>query len=262
MNGRNWAEQYHNRGFVIREKIVEVDFEIPSQPKPRDKYVVKGSPKANRPGTWDSTMVEVFRRTHPAIGFEKVCEYERYYSLLRTFEPFRQGEKEFALVSRDYTKTEVLDLATGNIIAAGGDGFCPVGFYVPDWWDVNDGSSIPGSNYWSAEKEWPRGDFGFVWGCIWGDDSSWKVQFLDLSKVQQGVLQCQERFGYLELATFGYDNPCFRSEPAPIQKSAPPPFIQVTKYGGDAQVTFAVEMTFGLDSGQSDWQRLKIGKFE
>lgn len=27
MNGRNWAEQYHDRGFVIREAVVDTDFE-------------------------------------------------------------------------------------------------------------------------------------------------------------------------------------------------------------------------------------------
>ena len=62
MHGRNWAEQYHNKGFVIREKVVTTDFEIPSRPKPRDKYFVTLSAKPNRPGTWDSTRVEVFRR--------------------------------------------------------------------------------------------------------------------------------------------------------------------------------------------------------
>jgi len=92
MNGRNWAEKYHNRGFVIRESLVDTAFEIPSRPKPREKYGVRGSRKANRPGTWDSTIVEVFRRTGPSGSLEKVCEYERYYSLLQTFEPFRQGE--------------------------------------------------------------------------------------------------------------------------------------------------------------------------
>src|SRR5438552_15640841 len=53
MNGRNWAEQYHNRGFVIRDAVVETDFAIPPQPKPRDKYAVQGSRKAIRPGTID-----------------------------------------------------------------------------------------------------------------------------------------------------------------------------------------------------------------
>jgi len=33
------------------------------------------------------------------------------------------------------------------------------------------------------EMEWPSdGAFGFIWGCVWGDDASWKVQYLDLSR--------------------------------------------------------------------------------
>jgi hypothetical protein len=40
MNGRNWAEQYHNRGLVIRETAVQTDVEIPPRPKPRDRYFV------------------------------------------------------------------------------------------------------------------------------------------------------------------------------------------------------------------------------
>ena len=62
----------------------------------------------------------------------------------------------------------MLDLASGKVIAEeaqggpSGTGFCPVGFYVPDWWDVNDGSKIPGSEFWDADDEWPVGDFGFV----------------------------------------------------------------------------------------------------
>ena len=41
--------------------------------------------------------------------------------------------------------------------------------------------------------------FGFVAGCIWGDDSSWKIQFLDLSKAAEGKITRDERFGYIEL---------------------------------------------------------------
>src|SRR5262249_35877693 len=75
MHERNWAEQYHNLGFVIREAVVETDFEIPTRPKPRDKYAVRGTPKKNRPGTWDSTIVEVFRRGESESGPEKICEF-------------------------------------------------------------------------------------------------------------------------------------------------------------------------------------------
>jgi hypothetical protein len=72
----------------------------------------------------------------------------------------------------------------------------------------------------------------------------------------------EERFGYLELATFGFENPCFRPD-APIQNSAPPPFIKVSRYKGVTQVRFAVEMILDLESGRSqEWQRLKIANFE
>lgn len=60
--------------------------------------------------------------------------------------------------------------------------------------------------------------FGFVAGCIWGDDSSWKIQYMDLSEVENGIVKREERFGYIELPEdqtlkdaidmydFGYDD--------------------------------------------------------
>jgi hypothetical protein len=266
-NGQNWARQYHNNGFVIRESVVETDFEIPSLPKPRDQYVVKTTPKPVRPETWDVTNIEVFRRD--ASGeLDRICAYSRNYAMLQTFEPFRQGSREFALISRDYTRTAVLDLKTGQVIAEEpgdphGAGFCPVGFYVPDWWDVNAGSVIPGSKYWSVDREWPAGDFGFVWGCIWGDDSSWKVQYLDLSRVQQGILDRQERFGYVELAASGFKNPCLITDGNVTGRSKSPDFIRLYRENGIISVTFSVEMKFDLATGKSeDWQRSKVNHLE
>ena len=174
---------------------------------------------------------------------------------------------EFALISRDYTRTAVLDLGSGRVVAEENDwaaeGFCPVGFFVPDWWDVNDGSIIPGSEYWDADREWPNGDFGFVWGCHWGDDGSWKVQYLDLSRVQQGIVRREERFGYVELATFGFNNPCLSLEAgAPREKRSAALYRRV-EAGRCARVTFAVEMQFGLESGRpEEWQRLKTANLE
>jgi hypothetical protein len=40
---------------------------------------------------------------------------------------------------------------------------------------------------------------GFVAGCVWGDDSSWKIQYLDLSRADEGIIKREERFGYIEL---------------------------------------------------------------
>jgi catechol 2,3-dioxygenase-like lactoylglutathione lyase family enzyme len=62
MNGRNWMEQYHNRGFVIREAVVQTDFEIPPRPKSRDRYFVRDTRKDHQPGPIASTIVEIFRR--------------------------------------------------------------------------------------------------------------------------------------------------------------------------------------------------------
>jgi hypothetical protein len=251
MDGGNWAAQYHNRGFVIREHAVSTDFEVPGLPKPRDKYAVKVSARPNRPGTWDSTVVEVLRRN--GATHERVGEYVRNYSMLSTFEPFRQGGRELALISREYTKTAVLDLASGDVIAeetesTPGGGFCPVGFYVPDWWDLHDASIIPGSEYWNSDNEWPLGEFGFVWGCYWGDDSSWKVQYLDLRRVQEGIISRDDRFGYVELATSRQLSPCVSGLPGD-SPSPWPDFIDVERHDGVTSVRFAVELRFDLASG-------------
>ncbi len=84
------------------------------------------------------------------LEYKQVAEYERNYAMLRTFEPFRQGDRDFALVSPQYTVTAVLDLASGEIIASEETSarvFCPVWYYVPDWWDVHDGRVLPGSTH-------------------------------------------------------------------------------------------------------------------
>jgi hypothetical protein len=38
-----------------------------------------------------------------------------------------------------------------------------------------------------------------VAGCVWGDDTSWKVQYLDLSRARQGIVTRDDRLGYIEL---------------------------------------------------------------
>lgn len=42
-------------------------------------------------------------------------------------------------------------------------------------------------------------EFGFLCGCIWGDDSSWKLRYIDFSELENKVLKITERFGYFEL---------------------------------------------------------------
>lgn len=225
-------------GKIDRWWVEEIDttglFEIPSRPTPRERYAFRADSYQPAKG-WQACHVEILDQG-VVVG-----SYDRNYAMLDTFEPFRQADRHFALVAPDYTATSVLDLQTGQIIAselAGPDGFCPVGFYVPDWWDTHDGSILPGSMHWSDEYEWPsRGDFGFVWGCYWGDDSSWKVQYLDLSEVRQGKIRREERFGYLRLAT----------RPGAAGRD----FIRVTSWKGQKKVEFAVLRTFDLATGEA-----------
>ncbi len=235
--GKNevWAKKHHSRWW-IKEIDTTGLFKIPSKPTPRECFAAEAVSVESFSGTWDSLRVEITDANASIVG-----QYTRNYpSLMRTFEPFRQGERLFALISQDYTCTAVIDLLTGDIIASeepSGGGFCPVGFYVPDWWDLNDDSKLPGSNRWSADDEMPKGDFGFVWGCVWGDDSSWKVQYLDLSLVQQGDIKRDDRFGYVKLAA--------RSDCAARE------FIDCQFYDGKASVRFDVEQEFDLSTGNS-----------
>lgn len=234
--GKNesWARKYHGKWWIEEADTTGL-FQIPPRPTPRERFTVDVTKVESPAGTWNTLQVEVKDDDNATIA-----TYDRNYSTIyRTFEPFRQGDRMFALISADYTCTSVLDLQTGEVIASEEPhamGFCPVGFYVPDWWDIHDGSTLPGSHYWSADDEQPRGNFGFVWGCVWGDDSSWKVQYLDLTSVQAGQIARDERFGYIQLATH--------------PKLDASEFIRCSFYQGECTVTFAVEQAFKLETGK------------
>ncbi len=42
-------------------------------------------------------------------------------------------------------------------------------------------------------------NFGFLCGCVWGDDTSWKLRYIDLSRIPEKVLSITDKFGYWEL---------------------------------------------------------------
>lgn len=87
--------------------------------------------------------------------------------------------------------------------------FCPAEFHVPDICDVLSARDIEElkqtqlkeeiAEYWN---EWidnflNRRTFGFEAGCVWGDDWSYKVQAIDLTKILEGKVSDDDRFGYL-----------------------------------------------------------------
>lgn len=233
--GKNleWARKYHERWW-----IEEIDttgcFVFPPKPVPRDIYSVHTNPVECSNGG-RLLDVEILDMAQRVIG-----TYQRNHGgFYQTFEPFRQGNRMFALIAPDYTATSVMDLQTGKIIASetpDSNGFCPAGFYVPDWWDVHDDSILPGSHGWKDQYEQPTGRFGFVWGCIWGDDSCWKVQYLDLSSIESGKLKREDRFGYLEL-----DN-----DPEAHTKT----LISLDMSGKIPNVEFRTRSTFELNTGK------------
>jgi hypothetical protein len=166
-----------------------------------------------------------------------VATYRRNFPGTPPFEPFRQGDRHYALISPEQTRTAAVDLHTGQVVAweeQANHAFYPVGFYVPDWLDVHDGTILPGDKYWDEGHRWPDGTVGFVWGCVWGDDNDWKVQALDLSGVPGGVIKRDDRFGYLRLADIGTD---------------PREFIQVApgRNGSAPTVRFAVPRRYTIN---------------
>lgn len=149
---------------------------------------------------------------------------------------------DYALISDDYTRLAVLDLETGKIVAVepypvadkelaeiSNDGivegqelpqlgFCPAEFYVPNWWEnYNEsffsrnlsGTLFPKSGREAAliktfqEMAMYEGQWGVYSGCVWGDDNSLKIRFVDLSRVKEGIVTTDDRFGYFQLPSQG-----------------------------------------------------------
>lgn len=98
-NQRYWIEEIDTTGL----------FEIPSRPTPREQFAARAA-RTSVEGTWTTVHVEVLD------GNRVVASYDRNYSMLDTFEPFRQGERRLALVAPDNTATSVMDLATNEIL--------------------------------------------------------------------------------------------------------------------------------------------------
>lgn len=262
--GRFWAAQ-KNTGvsYEVRPWASTTDFVPPAGPRPRDLYYAAAEKVPSKPGCWDVLNVTVYRRKAPLApsmpADEVVAKYGRNYSsMYSTFEPFRQNGKHYALISKHYTATSVLDLETGLVVASEEPhnfGFCPVGFYVPDYEDVHgvrkegDESQPPGGPSWSINDEKPDGTLGFVWGCVWGDDNGWKVQCLDLSRVAEGIITRDDRFGYVEVDTYNkLQSPALVPE-NPTKDYDGPGFIRLCDWDRD-RVALSVPVDFNLKTGQ------------
>lgn len=189
-----------------------------------------------KPGCWNYTKIGVFegdkqvgeyQRNYPSYGEATFCPF------------IGADGKWYALYSKHYTATRLMSLPNCEDIGGEepvGHGFCPTGFhvarYTPYIWKATPEDKL--HNYPEANHHWLKVDrherdyedcpeweselkaeetdsakysgkieydlrLGFVMGCIWGDDSSWKLERLDLTEAHKGILKREASFGYLEL---------------------------------------------------------------
>jgi len=182
-------------------------YEIP-EPDEREKIPYKARVAesiANAPGTWNYTKVEILDSEDKVIG-----SYERNYPshAENTFAPFTlDGENWYALYSKNYTAVRIMELPSCKDIGGqenDGFGFCPTELFVP----IISVSTYKGTfRIDRLNEDWPKFDShinkfhtkAFVLGCIWGDDTSWKLRTIDLNKAIKGEVVSEEQFGYLEI---------------------------------------------------------------
>jgi len=82
------------------------------------QYRIVAKEVESRPGCWNLCAVKIFLIT-PSEQTQ-IGEYTRNYPAfaLETFLPFSRGDRDYALYSRDYTSTRVMDLPSCRDIGA------------------------------------------------------------------------------------------------------------------------------------------------
>jgi len=146
-------------------------------------------PVETKPGCWNTMIVEIYNDD------KKIGEYKRDYSTLyKTFCPFQRKDEWYALYSPHYEETRVMRIFENKIKDIGSEksSFCPIEYYVPSYKDLCEDDS---DTEWNKSLKEVVGTFGFVSGCFWGDDSTWKIRYVDLSDLKNPKVE--EKFGYI-----------------------------------------------------------------
>ena len=152
--------------------------------------------------SWSKLKIDIYQMDDDKYDIPEgadgthIGSYERNYSsLYKTFHPFKKGDQWYAMYSKSYEKISVMELPSCKEIATNDDSFCPVEFYVPSYDNM---MSKEDNDEWNNQFKDVEGTFGFVSGCYWGDDSSWKIAYLDLSDMLNGKIKLEHKFGYIE----------------------------------------------------------------
>lgn len=154
----------------------------------------------NGKGYWNYQIIGVFD------GDTKVGEYQYNYHSGCPFYAFEQNGEWFALACvEQYTALKIMKLPSCEVI--GGEephsgGFCSIEVYVPRYYEcqISEYTYRFFDDAEAEEKAHPfYADFAFRSGCVWGDDTSWKLEMLDISQAHKGILEIKD-IGYIELA--------------------------------------------------------------
>lgn len=68
-----------------------------------------------------------------------------------------------------------------------------------DWSVCICGAERKAFNAWQMPYVFPERVHGFIAGCVWGDDGSWKIEYLDLSRADEGIIKREQKFGYISM---------------------------------------------------------------
>lgn len=145
--------------------------------------------------------------------------FNYHHGLDAIIKPFQIGEDWYITYSTSYTKIAVARLTDKfehiDSDIGGEGGFCPTEVVIPfklSWRDEkHDRTEV--EYRWALPKNDPDydfeyetgyADFGFYAGCVWGDDHTMKLRYLDFSKLAtERKLQVSAPFGYHELPRVG-----------------------------------------------------------
>ena len=127
---------------------------------------------------------------------KRIGSYDRdYHSLQKTFHPFKYKGNDYALYSPHHKETRIMKLPICDDYCVVEGKFSPVEYYVPSYDDMCDPQKF--DKEWNKQFEEVLGSFGFVSGCYWGDDTSWKIGYIDLSRLDEKIAKIDFRFGYI-----------------------------------------------------------------
>jgi hypothetical protein len=198
MVGSNWMFLFRT-GYILMDTNIPIFYDD-------TPYSIITTKVDNGRGYWAYVKVEIFDT------FDKIGEYIRKYPshVKETFHPFLHNGIWYALYSDDYTATKIAKLTDGFEYWCGEEpseiGFCPTEFYVPLFYfyktTISDVELLYTSTHADRSVECIKKEYtnyGFVSGCHWGDDFSWKLRYIDLSDIANKNFKIEEKFGYLEL---------------------------------------------------------------